>query len=138
MSNDLLKYMGYRFGWRLRHLWWTVKYFLNGETRRDKRERAAWAKLVKKARLSQSADDMRDAEGGDRPYKGHMNTEHFDLIMRNRVVFNIVDGRTIYEVNTKGLLPWEVDEFWHMLKDKICLHRPRPIIREVISGRFPQ
>jgi len=30
---------------RIRRLWWHVKYFLNGDTRRDKRERKAWAKL---------------------------------------------------------------------------------------------
>ena len=74
----------------------------------------------------------------DRPYKGCMDEGHFDVIMRNRVVEVEREGRKIYEVNTKGMDAWEVDEFRNMLKDKTKLQRPTPIIREVISGRFPQ
>jgi len=140
-----------------RRQWWNVKYFLNGEMRRDKRQRKAWAKLAHKARARQIADDMQQAqayglkeqvdelmthgylqEASYRPYKGCMSDEHYELIMRNRVVELNVAGRTVFEVNTKGMEAWEVDEFWDMLKDKSKLNRPHPIIREVMSDRFPQ
>ena len=140
-----------------RRQWWNVKYFLNGEMRRDKRQRKAWAKLAHKARARQIADDMQQAqqyglkeqvdelmthgylqEASYRPYKGCMSDEHYELIMRNRVVELNVAGRTVFEVNTKGMEAWEIDEFWDMLKDKSKLNRPHPIIREVMSDRFPQ
>ena len=152
-----LKSKGYRFGLRLRRCCWSVWYFINGEMRRDKRQRKAWAKLAKKARIRQISEDMAEAqkyglkekvaelmehgylqESSYRPYKGCMTDEHYELIMRNRVVQLQVEDRTIYEVNTKGMDAWEVDEFWAMLKDKCKLNRPHPIIREVMSDRFPQ
>ena len=154
--NDLLKSKRYQLGLRLRRLWYNIKYFLNGETRRDKRERKAWANLAKKARANMIADDERDERRitglesqmrfamnhgylqEDRPYKDCMKPEHFQVIMRNRVVELKVGDQTIYEVNTKGMEEWEVEEFWHMLKDKSKLYRPRPIIRAVMSDRFPQ
>ena len=148
---------GYRIGMWFRRQWWTVKYFLNGEMRQDKRERKAYAKLAMKARKRQIADDMQQAqeyglkeqveelmkhgylqEASYRPYKGCMSDEHYEVIMRNRVVQLTVEGRTIYEVNTKGMEAWEIDEFWAMLKDKSKLNRPHPIIRGVMSDRFPQ
>ncbi len=140
-----------------RRQWWNVKYFLNGEMRRDKRERKAWAKLTYKARARRLAEDTIEAqryglkeevakliehgylqESSYRPYKGCMSDEHYELIMRNRVVQLNVEGRTIYEVNVKGMEGWEVDEFWAMLKDKSKLNRPQPIIRDIQSDRFPQ
>ncbi len=140
-----------------RRQWWNVKYFFNGEMRRDKRQRKAWAKLAYKARASRIAEDMQQAqeygladkveelvkhgylqESSYRPYKGCMSDEHYELIMNNRVVELNVAGRTILEVNTKGMEAWEIDEFWAMLKDKSKLNRPHPIIREVMSDRFPQ
>lgn len=157
MSN-LVRNKGYRFGVWLRRLWWKVKYFFNGEARQDRRERKAWAALSKKAlrkRLAEFTREEREERRAkladrvaiavkhgyleeDRPYKDCMTAEHFDVIMRSRVVELKVDGRTLYEVNTKGMEEWEVEEFWHMLKNKSRLHRPHPIIREVISDRFPQ
>jgi hypothetical protein len=141
----------------LRRQWWSVKYFINGEMRRDKRERASWAKLAKKSLMKRMADDEREArryglkqqvdelvkhgylqDATTRPYKGCMSNEHYELIMHNRVVQLNVEGHTIYEVNTKGMDAWEVDEFWAMLKDRSKLNRPKPIIREVLSDRFPQ
>ncbi len=155
--NELRINRGYQLGRWLQRQWWTVKYFINGEMRRDKRERKAWANLAMKARRQQIADDMREAqeyglkeqveemvkhgylqESSYRPYKGCMTDEHYELIVRNRVVQLDVEGRTMYEVNTKGMDGWEIDEFWAMLKDKCKLNRPHPIIREVISDRFPQ
>lgn len=155
--NELRNNRGYRLGRWLQRQWWTVKYFINGEMRRDKRERKAWANLAMKARRQQIADDMREAqeyglkeqveemvkhgylqEPSYRPYKGCMTDEHYELIVRNRVVQLDVEGRTIYEVNTKGMDGWEIDEFWEMLKDKCKPNRSHPIIREVISDRFPQ
>ncbi len=152
-----LKNKRYRFGMRLRRCWWSVKYFINGEMRKDKRERKAWAKLAMKTRTKRIAEDMAEAQqyglkeqvdelvkhgylqdATARPYKGCMTEEHYELIMRNRVVQLDVEGRTLYEVNTKGMDAWEVDEFWAMLKDKCKLNRPHPIIREVMSDRFPQ
>ncbi len=140
-----------------RRQWWNVKYFINGEMRRDKRERKAWAKLSAKAQMKRIIENtdgaqlygfspkieefMKDGyvqDGIERPYKGCMSDEHYELIMRNRVVQLNVEGRTIYEVNTKGMEAWEIDEFWAMLKDKCKLNRPHPIIREVMSDRFPQ
>ena len=152
-----LKTKGYRIGLWLRRCWWSVKYFINGEMRRDKRERKAWAKLARKALIKRLGDDTAEAhkyglkgqveqlvehgylqDATLRPYKGCMTDEHYELIMRNRVVQLTVEGRTLYEVNTKGMDAWEVDEFWAMLKDKCKLNRPHPIIREVMSDRFPQ
>lgn len=78
------------------------------------------------------------AYGSDRPYLGCMSKEHFDVIMRNRVVTTEVDDKTIYELNTKGLAEWEVEEFHFMLVDDTENHPRSPIIREVISDRFPQ
>ncbi len=131
-----------------------MKYFLNGDTRRDKRERKAWAKLARKTMMSRMADDMneeREARRGtlkrsaarlmthpDRPYKNCMKEEHFDVIMRNRVVEVERGGLTVYEVNTMGMDTWEVDEFWAMLRDKTKLHRPTPVITAIESGKFPQ
>lgn len=131
-----------------------MKYFLNGDTRRDKLERKAWAKLARKAMLSRMADDFKEEREArrrmiersvarlmthpDRPYRNCMKEEHFDVIMRNRVVEVERDGHKIYEVNTKGMDAWEVDEFWAMLGEKTKLHRPTPIIHAIESGRFPQ
>ena len=148
---------GYRVGMWFRRLWWNVKYFINGEMRRDKRERKAWAKLAMKARQRRIAEDMMEEqryglkdkveelmahgylqESSCRPYKGCMSKEHYEMIMRNRVVQLNVEGRTVYEVNVKGMEVWEVDEFWAMLKDKSKLNRPQPIIRDIQSDRFPQ
>ncbi len=148
---------GYRVGMWFRRQWWNVKYFINGEMRRDKRERKAWAKMAYKARARRLAEDQMEAqryglkgqveelmkhgylqESSYRPYKGCMSDEHYEMIFRNRVVQLTVDDRTIYEVNTKGMDAWEIDEFWAMLKDKCKLNRPHPIIREVMSDRFPQ
>ena len=140
-----------------RRQWWNVKYFINGEMRRDKRERKAWAKQAAKTRAKYLAEDKLEAqryglkeevakliehgylqESSYRPYKGCMSDEHYEMIMRNRVVQLNVEDHTIYEVNTKGMDAWEIDEFWAMLKDKCKLNRPHPIIREVMSDRFPQ
>lgn len=151
---------GYRLGGRLRRLWYKVQYFLNGEGRQAKRERKAWAKLAKKHLRQRLAEDMRTIwtiqerrerlaeqvavavrEGylqEERPYKGCMTDEHYDVIMRSRVVQLNVEDRTIYEVNTKGMEDWEIEEFWHMLRARCRFHRQRPVIREVISDRFPQ
>ncbi len=74
----------------------------------------------------------------DRPYMNCMTEEHFDVIMRNRVVEDERGGLKIYEVNTKGMDAWEVEEFWAMLREKTKLHRPTPIIEAIESGRFPQ
>ena len=145
---------GHELGLRLRRLWWHVKYFLNGDTRRDKRERKAWARKAKKAMMSRIADDLNEEREArrrtlktatdrlmthpDRPYKNCMKQEHFDVIMRNRVVEAKRGGRTVYEVNIKGMDAWEVDEFWAMLREKIKLHRPTSVITAIESGRFPQ
>ena len=148
---------GYRVGMWFRRQWWNVKYFINGEMRRDKRERKEWANLVYKARARYLAEDKMEAqqyglkekceeliehgylqESSYRPYKGCMSDEHYEMIFRNRVVQLNVEDHTIYEVNTKGMDAWEIDEFWAMLKDKCKLNRPHPIIREVMSDRFPQ
>ncbi len=134
-----------------------MKYFLNGEMRQDKRLRKAWSKLAMKTRQRQLDEDTIEAqqyglqepveelmkhgnllEDTLRPYKGCMTDEHYELIMHGRVVQRDVEGHTLYEVNTKGMDAWEVDEFWAMLKDKCKLNRPHPIIREVMSDRFPQ
>lgn len=155
--TELRNNKGYRLGFWLQRQWWTIKYFINGEMRRDKRQRKAWAKLTMEIRKKQIADEMREAqeyglkeqvekmvqhgylqESSYRPYKDCMTDEHYDLIMRNRVVELNIEDRTIYEVNTKGLDGWEIDEFWAMLKDKCKSSRVHPIIREVISDRFPQ
>ena len=78
-------------------------------------------------------------ESSYRPYKGCISDEHYDLIMRNRVVQLNVDDYTVFEVNTKGMDTWEIDEFWAMLRDKSKLNRPKPIIiKSVMSDRFPQ
>lgn len=141
-----------------RRQWWNVKYFLNGEMRRDKRQRKAWANLAHKARARRLAEDKLEAqryglkdkceelikhgylqESSYRPYKGCISDEHYDLIMRNRVVQLNVDDYTVFEVNTKGMDTWEIDEFWAMLRDKSKLNRPKPIIiKSVMSDRFPQ
>lgn len=138
-----------------RRQWWNVKYFINGEMRRDKRERKAWANLARKARARRLAEDQMEAQQyglteqveelmkhgylqESRPYKGCMSDEHYEMIMRNRVVHQIVDDYTIYEVNTKGMDAWEIDEFWAMLKNKSRLNRPRAVIREIQSDKFPQ
>ena len=142
---------------RLRRCWWSVKYFINGEMRKDKRERKAWAKLAQKARMKLIAEDDSEAlqyglqkqvaellkhghsqDATLRPYRGWMSDEHYEMILRNRVVQQRVEDYTVYEVNTKGMDAWEIDEFWAMLRDKCKLNRPQPIIREVISDRFPQ
>lgn len=125
--------------------------------RRDKRQRKAWSNVAMKARQRRLDEDTIEAqqyelneqveelmkhgymqESTTRPYKGCMTDEHYELIMRGRVVELNVEGHTLYEVNTKGMDAWEVDEFWAMLKDKCKLNRPHPIIREVMSDRFPQ
>ncbi len=154
--NDLLKY---QLGLRLRRLWYTVKYFCNGETRRDKRELKAWAALSKKALRQRMIDDFFGEDRAerrlrladqvklavekgylqkDRPYKGCIKEDHYDVIMRSRVTLVERAGSLIYEVNTKDMESWEIDEFHHMLRDRTKLHRPHPIIREVVSDRFPQ
>ncbi len=134
-----------------------MKCFLKGEMRRDKRQRKAWSNVAMKARQRRLDEDTIEAqqyelneqveelmkhgymqESTTRPYKGCMTDEHYELIMRGRVVELNVEGHTLYEVNTKGMDAWEVDEFWAMLKDKCKLNRPHPIIREVMSDRFPQ
>ncbi len=141
-----------------RRLWWNVKYFINGEMRRDKRQRKAWARKAHKARARRLMEDKLEGqrygiqeevaklmkhgylqESSYRPYKGCISDEHYDLIMRNRVVQLNVADYTVFEVNTKGMDTWEIDEFWAMLRDKSKLNRPKPIIiKSVMSDKFPQ
>lgn len=67
-----------------------------------------------------------------------MTKDHFDVIMRNRVVETERGGLTVYEVNTMGMAAWEIEEFWAMMRDRNKLHRPTPIITAIQSERFPQ
>jgi hypothetical protein len=136
-------------------MWLKVKYFLNGEARRDRRMRKALTgpagqALQKKMReddLEERRHRLRKAViiavdhgeyGSERPYKGCLTPEHFDVIMRNRVVLTHVGDKMVYELNTKGLADWEVEEFHFMLLEDTEHYPQTPIIREVMSDRFPQ
>lgn len=74
----------------------------------------------------------------DRPYKGCMTREHFDVIRRNRVLTRHLEGRIVFEINTKDLAEWELEEFRAMLKEEMRFQCPTPVLREVLSDRFPQ
>lgn len=146
---------GYKLGLWLRRIFFKVLYLLNGEARRDKRERQMWARKGRQALEQLRRDDDLEERrkrlrqsviiavehgeyGSSRPYKGCLTPEHFDVIMRNRVVVTHVDDKMIYELNTKGLADWEVEEFHFMLLEGTQHYPQTPIIREVISDRFPQ
>lgn len=129
---------------------WIIAWF-NIRINSNERQRKIWAKIGLKSLRGKFREGQRVSLGkklipakehgepdSDRPYKGCMTQEHFDVIRRNRVLTRHLEGRIVFEINTKDLAEWELEEFRALLKEEMRFQCPPPILREVLSDKFPQ